>query len=128
MAINAVKKILQGDTPFTLTELGSGTVSSAEIAASAITYTKVGASAIVKDGLKYKNNVFSLKGDGTTNSATASVTITNGAAILGMYVTKLTSHANAPVFTLGTTSVLVSVVNALVGTDVCEGVIITIEP
>lgn len=118
MAINAVKKLLQGDTPFTLTELGSGTVSSEEIAASAI----------VKDGLKYKNNVFSLKGDGTTNSATASVTITNGAAILGMYVTKLTSHANAPVFTLGTTSVLVSVVNALVGTDVCEGVIITIEP
>lgn len=125
MAINAVKKLLQGDTPFTLTELGSGTVSSAEIAASAITNTKVAASAIVKDGLKYKINAWSLKGDAAASVTTNIVTSGN---ILGMYLTKITSHANLPILTQASNSITISLAQALVGSDVCEGVIITIEP
>lgn len=115
MAINAVKKILQGDTPFTLTELGSGTVSSEEIAASAI----------VKDGLKYKINAWSLKGDAAASVTTNIVTSGN---ILGMYLTKITSHANLPILTQASNSITISLAQALVGSDVCEGVIITIEP
>lgn len=127
MAINAVKKILMGETNF-----DSGTIGTAEVAASAITAAKVAASAINANGLKWKTQTFSLLAGAvgilSGASTTYSLTITNGAKFLGMYLTALTSHANVPIVTPGAAAILVSVAQALIGSDVCEGVIITVEP
>jgi len=82
------------------------------------------ASAIAKADLKYAYNVFSLKGDAAI-SLTATISTTGG--ILGMYLTKITSYANLPILTKAANSIAVSVAQALVGSDVCEGVVITIE-
>jgi hypothetical protein len=82
------------------------------------------ASIITAAKLKYKRTAFSLYNSGST----ASVTITSGAKMIGYYLTKQTSYANTPVFTEGTTSVVASALQPVIATDVCEGVIITIEP
>jgi len=137
--INALKKLIQGDTAFTAFTAETGGIGSAELAASAVTGAKIatgavsalaiGASAIVAAGLKYKVNTFSLAGDAVGIASAHSVTysiVTTGKA-LGMYLTKLTSHANAPIVTQGAAAITISVAQALIGSDICEGVIITIE-
>lgn len=112
MAINAVKRINDGG---------------------------IKASAIGVNGLKYNTYAYSFLGTASAAngasaaSTTYTITITSGAKIIGHYLTKHTcastaSLAKAPVFTLGTNSVKVSLTTLIFGSDVMEGVIITIEP
>jgi hypothetical protein len=129
--INAVKKIINGDTPLASISIDTGAIASAELAASAVTAAKIMASAVNANGLKYGSYTFSLAGDAvgaaSAASATFTVAITNGAKVIGMYTNKRTSY-NIPVLTHGANSVKVSIVPALVGSDIVEGVLITIEP
>ena len=52
MAINAVKKILNGDTPFTDVDVGTGTIGTTELVASCVTSAKIATSAVATDGLQ----------------------------------------------------------------------------
>lgn len=147
--INAIKKILQGETTFTLTDLGSGTVSSAEIAGSAITGAKIATDAIsalhiVASGvgraeLKYSKYVFSFVGNGSAGpgagaSAAVSIAVAANAQVIGYYLTKFVctsaaSYVNIPLFE-ATTSIVVTVTPAygLKSTaDLMEGVVLTVE-
>lgn len=85
------------------------------------------ASVVGNAALKYKNNTFSLKGD-DTSATSVTATITTNGKFLGYHLTKLTSYTNLPIITQGASAITVSTVGAFVGTDVCEGVIVTIEP
>jgi|PlaIllAssembly_1097288.scaffolds.fasta_scaffold606783_1 hypothetical protein len=147
--INAIKKILQGETAFTLTDLGSGTISSAEIAGSAITGAKVATDAIsalhiVASGvgraeLKYSRYVFSFAGDGSAGpgngaSAAISVVVNGGAAILGFYLTKFVCTSAASyvnTITIASTTSTCFTLSPAYGlkstADVIEGVLVTIE-
>ena len=139
--INAIKKILQGETAFTLTDLGSGTVSATELAANAVTAAKINASAVGLAALKYGRYPFSLAGDGSAgpagtgkSSAAISIVVTAGAQIIGWYLTKFVctsaaSYTNLPYFvSTASTCITVSPCYGLKSTaDVIEGVILTIE-
>lgn len=114
MAINALKKFFQGDQP-------------------------LAASAIAKKELKYGSYKYSFLGTASAaNGASAAsttyiITVTSGAQILGHYITKNTCASTAsvskvPILTPGTNSIKVSLSQLIFGSDVCEGVVITIEP
>jgi len=142
--INALKKLIQGETTMT-----GQAVTSVAITASAITGTKIatnavsglhlstyaiyashlGDSTIGYQTLKYKLNTFSLAGDavGTTSAGSVTYNIAGTGKIVGMYLTKQTSHANTPLLTKATNSIAVSLSQALVGSDLVEGVVITVE-
>jgi hypothetical protein len=134
--INALKKLLQGDSSVndSITLSGSNVAASAitggKIANTAVSAMHMGASAITVSALKYKSNTFSLAADavGTTSAASVTYRIVTNGKMIGAYLTKLTSHANFPLYTQGTNSIAISVAQALVGSDLCEGVVITIEP
>lgn len=97
------------------------------------------ASAIAKATLKYKLYTFSFAGGGSAGpgagaSATVSLTITSGAVMLGFYLTlysctSAASYGFSPNFIISTTTITVSA-NPKMGTaaDVCQGVIVAIEP
>jgi len=143
--LNALKKLLQGDT-----QVNAGIIPTAALAASAITAAKIAnsavsaaaiqASAINVNGLKYGSYTYSIAADavGATSAAskTYTVAITAGAKVLGQYIKKFTfastgsagSVTIAPVLTIGTNSVKVSLTGNLGASDLVEGVLITIEP
>lgn len=145
MAINAVKKLLDGDTV-----VGGGIIPTAALAASAITAAKIAtdavsglaiqASAVAKGELKYGKYTFSIEGGGSAGpgagaSAAVSVVITAGAQMVGHYltghlVTSAVSYCISPVFT-ETTSICITVTPGSklnTAADYLRGVIITIEP
>jgi hypothetical protein len=160
MAINAVKKIMNGDTPLASIAIDTGAIASGEIAASAISGSKIAtsaisglhigasavsaakicASAVNVNGLKYGSYTFSLAanavGAASAASKTFTVAITAGAKVLGHFINKFTfastgsagSVTIAPVLTIGTNSVKVSLTGDLGASDLVEGVLITIEP
>ena len=114
MAINAVKKINDGF---------------------------INASAITVAGLRYNKYTFSFLGtapaSNVANSAasiTYAIPVTSGAIMIGHYLTKNTcasttgSTAKVPVFTSAINSIKVSMSHLIFGADVCEGVVICIEP
>jgi hypothetical protein len=149
MAINAVKKLLNGDTPFTDVDVGTGTVGTTELAASCITAAKiatgavnndgVGASAIAKGELKYQLYVWSFIGNGSAGpgngaSAAISVAVGGGAQVIGFYFTKYicTSAASyVNTITIASTTSTCFTLSPAYGlkstADVLEGVLITIE-
>jgi hypothetical protein len=141
MAINAVKKIMSGDTPLASVAIDVGAIASAELGASAVAAAKIMASAVNANGLRYKTYTFSFLGTAPASnvlnsgaSITYCIPITNGAKMIGHYLTKNTvasttgSVAKVPVFTQGTNSILVSTSLLIFGADIMEGVVITIEP
>lgn len=133
--INAVKKILQGETNF-----DDGVIGADEIAASAVTAAKIYASAIGKDALKYGRYTFSFAGGGSAGpgpgaSGTVSVTITGGAQMIGWFltsalVTSAASYGQTVAFASTTSTCITVTPKPGLGTaaDVLQGVIVTIEP
>lgn len=71
------------------------------------------------------NKGFSLYNSGST----ASIVCKRGTVILGVKVNKLTSYTNTPLVSMQVAgSLIVSAQGSVVGTDVCEGVVICLEP
>ena len=141
MAINAVKKIMNGDTPLASAAIDTGTISTAKLGASAVTAAKVAASAIVANGLKYKKYNFSFAGGGSGGpgpgtSAIFSCAVTVGTTMIGWYftsivVTSTASYGPTPKFDFSTSAGVLTVTpTPLLGTaaDLQQGVVICIEP
>lgn len=133
MALNVFKKLLDGDTKLPTAGITDAAVTADKLGAAAVTTAKVYASAITVPKLAYKENTYSLAADaiGATSAASATyvITITSGAKVIGTRITKMTSHANVPLVSMaGANSIRVSVAQALIGSDLVEGVVITLEP
>jgi hypothetical protein len=133
MAINVFKKLFQGDVQLPEDSISAGAITATKIGTAAVTTAKLYASAVTVPKLAFKENTFSLAADasGTASAAsrTYTIVITSGAKVIGTRITKMTSHANVPLVSMaGVNSITVSVAQALIGSDLVEGVVITLEP
>jgi hypothetical protein len=136
--INAIKKIMNGDVPLASISIDTGAIASGELAASAVAAAKIMASAVNVNGLRYSAYTYSIAADAigvaSAMSKTYTVVMNTGAKVLGQYITKATlastgsgSATIAPILTIGANSVKVSLTGSLGGSDLMEGVIITID-
>jgi hypothetical protein len=140
--LNALKKILNGDTPLaSALAFDAGAITSADLGASVVAAAKIMASAVNANGLRYKTYTFSFLGTAPASnvlnsgaSITYVIPITNGAKMIGFYLTShavastIGSVAKTPIFTQGANSIKVSTSLLIFASDVMEGVVITIEP
>lgn len=119
-------------------KIATSAISATHIGASAVSAAKIQASAINVNGLRYSAYTFSIAADaiGATSAASKTyiVAMNTGAKMLGHYITKFTCASTgsasctiAPIFTVGANSIQVSLTGALAGSDLVEGVVITID-